>query len=649
MAPKPKLTEDLTQRIRAAKRERPEATQVELAAQFGLNRATIALALASGEAGAEAGATRELALELLMASPLNPRRTFEDADLAELAESIAADGLLQNLVVRQPRQTDHFHIRGPSGEAEHAGFYEIIDGERRYRALQLLVTAGRWAAPVPCRVVAPADEAHHLALSLLINLQRVDVPPLEEADGFAKLQALAPEFWTTGVIAARIGRTQRYVQQRLALANKLTDGAKQLLREGTINIEVARELARAEPELQQEILDQADDVTAFSASEVADWIRESAISVDAAIFNVAASGLEVEGVDGDQFFVDRAAFIEKQKAAIAAKRAEMAKEWAFVEVVGYASSYQNPSAAGLQREHHAIDRSKHGAVIWVNPDWSVTTLTGYARAPASAAPAQDDDDMEVEDSSGVAPDRETKPAAAAEIPAPETAGTAKGPPVTKGHIHHAHRRKTLALQRAVADDEVMAMRLACLALLGPQGAVRIRTAGVTGLVGSCKEDDAGTDPAIDKQIAGSLGKIKLPEYHGDSKAELRLWAHLLKLPKDALNNLFSALIASQVQTAADFTADLGDTPLSLAIAEALGIPGDEAKHGLSLIEDDLAGLRKPALLLVADETVTPGINDEIKPAEITAAIVKQRKRLDYVLPTLRFGDTKTLEAAWKDG
>jgi ParB family transcriptional regulator, chromosome partitioning protein len=104
---------------------------------------------------------RDLPLESLVESPTNPRRTFDEEALTELANSIRAQGILSPLLVR------------PLGEQT----YEIVAGARRYRAAQL---AGLDYAPA--RIVELTD-AQALETGIVENLQRRDVHPLEEAQG----------------------------------------------------------------------------------------------------------------------------------------------------------------------------------------------------------------------------------------------------------------------------------------------------------------------------------------------------------------------------------------------------------------------------------------------------------------------------------
>ena len=135
---------------------------------------------------------RNLPLNSLSESAANPRRTFDETSLTELAESIRVQGVLSPLLVRQ---------KGHS--------YEIVAGARRYRAAQL---AGLDSVPV--RIVELTD-AQALETSIVENLQRRDVHPLDEANGFVALLHLD---YTPEQISAKVGKGTSYVVARTRLA-----------------------------------------------------------------------------------------------------------------------------------------------------------------------------------------------------------------------------------------------------------------------------------------------------------------------------------------------------------------------------------------------------------------------------------------------
>lgn len=147
--------------------------------------------------------------------PLNPRKDFDSdaaiAALDELRESILLRQLMQPIVVR-PRPFD------PTGGRQ---LWWIVDGERRWRAIGQAVWDGDWPEDQPIPIVPRAvDDREHLLLSLTANLQRADMSAIEEAVSF---NAAVHDFGiTTEALANELGKSQRYVQQRIALL-KLSD------------------------------------------------------------------------------------------------------------------------------------------------------------------------------------------------------------------------------------------------------------------------------------------------------------------------------------------------------------------------------------------------------------------------------------------
>lgn len=161
--------------------------------------------------------------ELIVPDGLNPRKHIDEDELAELAESIAQDGLLENLVVRPIAEGDTAH--------------RLVAGERRWRALRLLIQAGRWDQPIPCKVVEINDAAHR-RIALVENLQRKDLRPIDEAQALKDLMEVTGQ--GTAEIAKEIGFTQRFVQQRLQLL-ALPPKTQEAVNAGSLTLERARE------------------------------------------------------------------------------------------------------------------------------------------------------------------------------------------------------------------------------------------------------------------------------------------------------------------------------------------------------------------------------------------------------------------------
>ena len=170
---------------------------------------------------AAAGLPSALALDQLVPGMYQPRTRMDEGALYELAESIKAQGIMQPILVRK--------LTG----GEHVGKYEIIAGERRYRASRL---AGLDTVPVLVREVP--DEAA-AAMALIENIQREDLNPLEEAQG---LQRLVKEFGLTHEQAAQaVGRSRSAASNLLRLLN-LADPVQTMLMAGDIDMGHARAL-----------------------------------------------------------------------------------------------------------------------------------------------------------------------------------------------------------------------------------------------------------------------------------------------------------------------------------------------------------------------------------------------------------------------
>ena len=167
------------------------------------------------------GLPASLRLGDMVAGQYQPRTRMDEGALYELAESIKAQGIMQPILVRRL-------TAGPND-----GKYEIIAGERRFRAAKL---AGLDSVPVLVRDVP--DEAA-AAMSLIENIQREDLNPLEEAQG---LQRLVKEFGLTHELAAQaVGRSRSAASNLLRLLN-LADPVQTMLMAGDIDMGHARAL-----------------------------------------------------------------------------------------------------------------------------------------------------------------------------------------------------------------------------------------------------------------------------------------------------------------------------------------------------------------------------------------------------------------------
>jgi ParB family chromosome partitioning protein len=173
-----------------------------------------------------AGETQRLPLSAIVPNPMQPRRVFPDAELDELAASIRQNGLLQPLVVRPaPGASDRF---------------ELVAGERRFRAVSRL----EWK-DVPVLVREATDETL-LVLALVENLQRSELNPLEEAEGY---QALTDKFGMTQAdVATAVGKDRSTVANLLRLL-KLPPSIRRMVEAGDLTAGHARALLAVEDQV----------------------------------------------------------------------------------------------------------------------------------------------------------------------------------------------------------------------------------------------------------------------------------------------------------------------------------------------------------------------------------------------------------------
>jgi len=171
---------------------------------------------------------RRLPLGQIVPNPLQPRRTFTDEELGELAASIQTNGLLQPLVVRTaPGAEDRF---------------ELIAGERRFRAMSRL---GWTDAPA---LVREASDETLLVLALVENLQREELNPLEEAEGY---QMLMERFkLTQAEVAGSVGKNRSTVANFLRLL-RLPPSIKKMVSAGSLSTGHARALLSVEDPVRQ--------------------------------------------------------------------------------------------------------------------------------------------------------------------------------------------------------------------------------------------------------------------------------------------------------------------------------------------------------------------------------------------------------------
>src|SRR5437016_1368588 len=170
-----------------------------------------------------------VSIALIKPSPHQARKLFDEESLWKLAESLRQEGLIQPITVRQ--------LLPMAGDREDPG-YELVSGERRIRAAKLL----GWTK-IEARVISVISEGEVAAKGLIENLQREDLNPIEEAEGFSQLNNVDPTYWTHERIAQVTGKSRTYITQSLSIL-RLPEAIKEDVRRRTYSRAHALEIAR---------------------------------------------------------------------------------------------------------------------------------------------------------------------------------------------------------------------------------------------------------------------------------------------------------------------------------------------------------------------------------------------------------------------
>ena len=196
----------------------------------------------------------EIPVQQITESKINPRRTFNEAQLQELIASVGKMGVLQPLVVRSTVN----------------GTYEVVCGHRRLRAAK---EAGLEAVPV---VVRELSDLEVLEAMLVENLQREDLHPLEEAEGYQTL--MRSHQYSADDVALKVGKSKGYVYGRLKLCS-LPEPAKKAFRDGELNPSIALLVARIPDkklaeQATKEVLGNRHGRGPMSFREASEWVHD---------------------------------------------------------------------------------------------------------------------------------------------------------------------------------------------------------------------------------------------------------------------------------------------------------------------------------------------------------------------------------------
>ena len=227
-----------------------------------------------------------VSIDQLVASPTNPRKHFDGIAHAELTASIREHGVMQPLLVRQSNVTEWPFSGSPAT-------YEIVAGERRYRAAK---AAGLTELPA---LIRDLSDAQVLEMQVIENLQRQDLHPLEEAEGYEAL--MKRHAYRVDDIAAKVGKSRAYVYGRMKLCS-LSETWREALRRGKLLLASALMVARLKPSEQADLAehfvapdDDDEDVEPFTHQFIAHHVeRRYMLDLTEAPFPIDAADL----VDG---------------------------------------------------------------------------------------------------------------------------------------------------------------------------------------------------------------------------------------------------------------------------------------------------------------------------------------------------------------
>ncbi|MCL1786197.1 MAG: ParB/RepB/Spo0J family partition protein [Alphaproteobacteria bacterium] len=234
--------------------------------KFGLGRGLADLKAEMGNApeisvlaGGDRVVVRSLPVEYIVANPDQPRRTFAREELQDLANSIKEKGVLQPILVRT--------IQGKPG------YYEIVAGERRWRAAQM---AG--LSEIPALVKGMTDE-NAMEIALIENVQRENLNAIEEAAAYRNLMDSCG--YEISDVVKLIGKSESYIRNIMRLSN-LPESVQKRVSDGTLSASHARTLAVAEnaEELAGRVIEQG-----LSVADTAKAVKSSGRSSKSRAFN----------------------------------------------------------------------------------------------------------------------------------------------------------------------------------------------------------------------------------------------------------------------------------------------------------------------------------------------------------------------------
>ncbi|CAM4377474.1 ParB/RepB/Spo0J family partition protein [Deinococcus marmoris] len=564
-------------------------------------------------------------------SSLNPRKRFDHDKLVELAASIyqrtkfdgggnvTRTGIEQNLIGR------------PS--AKESGMVELAAGERRQRAVELLVQGltvqvqtgedanGRPvmgeafyqvtdAYPVPFRIEEMTD-AELIEVATLENSQRQDMTPMEEADAFL---ALIGAGRTADYVAVKYGLHVNTVKSRVQLAAGLGRDARKLLDEGAINLEQAKIIATTSGAMKKSLTEHARNGN--SVTTLKNLVKAGAFLVENARFDVEASGLKIDegglGMLGDfpAKFADHKTALNKQLEALEILKAKEEERgtWGKVEIVTVESAYANLPSSEWVTPPHGMTHNL--ALICSSTTGKIAESSQYVRYADAQVFKREQAEAAAQAHAAAAGEGEAGSGETSATSTPRTTYPAAdtGPKIREAAHVLAHQTRSQAIHGHLATDPRMCLALACESLAKTTichsggGAMEISLRGVK----EVPLTDEGRTLAAD--LALTFGTVFATDEGGrltyrrmGFDVEEALTAP--EVQTEDLLKLFAYLTHQQV---GDWDNSLNDTPRRVkALAERLEVTGD-VQERFTLSTGYLDGYTVDALLKLI-ETMPEGL------------------------------------------
>jgi len=258
--------------------------------------------------------------------------------------------------------------------------YDIISGERRYRALRLLAERGDIPAdhPVPVDIRKRLSTADTLRLTTIENIQREQLPPMDEAGAFASLLADGASLED---VAAKAGVSALTVKRRVALAS-LCDEVKALVREGEVSLSVAEALTLGTHDQQRAVIERLEQGWHYDADDIRHILTGEKPSVALAIFPLekyeGSYTADLFADDASTFFDDMEQFYRLQSEAVAQLADTHRQTAAFVEVV-------HEAYVPWWQYREAEDGEPGGVVIQFAPSGRVQVREGLVKREVRAS------------------------------------------------------------------------------------------------------------------------------------------------------------------------------------------------------------------------------------------------------------------------